>query len=115
MEAGPGVVQTPFTLASAGIQDVVEGKPRPVEGKQEQQDVLDQLNTEAPKGEYKVNGGAVTRKALMELITDVTDEEAYKQMKGSYTRQGGQVCSFLVCICIAQRMLSDHERKPLIV
>lgn len=75
MEAGPGVVQTPFTLASAGVQDVMEGKPRPVEGKQEQQDVLDQLNTEAPKGEYKVNGGAVTRKALMELITDVTDEE----------------------------------------
>jgi len=75
MEAGPGVVQTPFTLASAGIQDVMEGKPRPVEGKQEQQDVLDRLNTEAPKGEYKVNGGAVTRKTLMELLADVTDEE----------------------------------------
>ena len=75
MEAGPGVVQTPFTLGSATIQDAMEGKPRPVEGRQEQQDVLDQLNTEAPKGEYKVNGGAVTRKALMELITDVTDEE----------------------------------------
>jgi hypothetical protein len=62
MEAGPGVVQTPFTLASARVQDAVEGKPRPVEGKQDQQDVLDQLNTEAPKGEYKVNGGAVTRR-----------------------------------------------------
>ena len=45
--------------------------------------------------------------------TDVTDEEAYKQMKGSYTRQGGQVGSLLACV--AQRRLSDHERKPLII
>jgi len=75
MEAGPGMLQTPFTLVSAGVQDRVEGSPRPTEGAATKQEAIDQLNTSAPQGQYRVNGGVVTRKTLMELISDVTDEE----------------------------------------
>lgn len=60
MEAGPGMLQTPVTLAGAGLQDVrarVSSKD------------------EIGSGQYKVNGGAVTKKQLGELLEDLTDEE----------------------------------------